>query len=246
MLAARSDHTLRPTLRVIDVVAIIVGTVVGAGIFRTPSLVAANATSEAAALGAWVAGGAISLIGALCYAELAAAYPSPGGDYHDLARAFGVRLRFSFCVAAHHRDPDRVHRAARLRHRRLRHQADVARPRLADRLRGADRRDHHRRPRDRRAAGAPDPERAHRRRGRGPGPGDHGRVRARGAGRLFHALGRRRPHAGVRSPDGRSCCSPTGDEPRRRTLPRRSGGPGGASRGLSCGASSRSPPSTCS
>src|SRR6185503_12946080 len=99
MLAARPDPTLRPTLRVIDVVAIIVGTVVGAGIFRTPSLVAANATSEAAALGAWVAGGAISLIGALCYAELAAAYPSPGGDYHYLGRAFGIRLAFLFAWA---------------------------------------------------------------------------------------------------------------------------------------------------
>jgi amino acid transporter len=99
MLATRSDPTLRPTLRVIDVVAIIVGTVVGAGIFRTPSLVAANASSEAVALGAWVAGGAISLIGALCYAELAAAYPSPGGDYHYLARAFGIRLAFLFAWA---------------------------------------------------------------------------------------------------------------------------------------------------
>jgi APA family basic amino acid/polyamine antiporter len=99
MLAARRDPTYRPTLRVIDVVAIIVGTVVGAGIFRTPSLVAASAPSEAAALGAWAVGGAISLIGALCYAELAAAYPSPGGDYHYLARAFGMRLAFLFAWA---------------------------------------------------------------------------------------------------------------------------------------------------
>jgi amino acid transporter len=99
MLVARPDPTLRPTLRVIDVVAIIVGTVVGAGIFRTPSLVAANAPSEAVALGAWAAGGAVSLVGALCYAELAAAYPSPGGDYHYLARAFGVRLAFLFAWA---------------------------------------------------------------------------------------------------------------------------------------------------
>ena len=79
MLAARLEPSYRPTLRVIDVVAIIVGTVVGAGIFRTPSLVAASAPSEAAALGAWAVGGAISLVGALCYAELAAAYPSPAG-----------------------------------------------------------------------------------------------------------------------------------------------------------------------
>src|SRR5258705_10132799 len=99
MLAVCRGDALRLTLRVMDVVAIIVGTVVGAGIFRTPSLVAANATSEAAALGAWVAGGAISLVGALCYAGLAAAYPSPGGDYHYLTRAFGIRLAFLFAWA---------------------------------------------------------------------------------------------------------------------------------------------------
>ena len=99
MRPAGSDAALRPTLGVIDVMAIIVGTVVGAGIFRTPSLVAANATSEALALTAWAAGGVISLIGALCYAELATAYPSPGGDYHYLGRAFGDRLAFLFAWA---------------------------------------------------------------------------------------------------------------------------------------------------
>lgn len=99
MRPAGSDVALRPTLGVIDVMAIIVGTVVGAGIFRTPSLVAANATSEALALSAWAMGGVISLIGALCYAELAAAYPSPGGDYHYLGRAYGNRLAFLFAWA---------------------------------------------------------------------------------------------------------------------------------------------------
>ena len=99
MLAARPGHTLRPTLRVIDVVAIIVGTVVGAGIFRTPALVAANARSEAAALGAWVAGGAVSLVGALCYAELAAAYPSPGGTTTTSRAPSAARLAFLFAWA---------------------------------------------------------------------------------------------------------------------------------------------------
>jgi APA family basic amino acid/polyamine antiporter len=89
----------RPTLGVVDAMALIVGTVVGAGIFRTPPLVAANAASESAALLAWVAGGAISLIGALCYAELATAYPNAGGDYHYLTRAFGRRLAFLFAWA---------------------------------------------------------------------------------------------------------------------------------------------------
>lgn len=96
---APADAAPRPTLRVMDAMALIVGTVVGAGIFRTPSLVAANAGSETAMLLAWVVGGAVSLIGALCYAELAAAYPHPGGDYHYLSRAFGRRLAFLFAWA---------------------------------------------------------------------------------------------------------------------------------------------------
>ncbi len=79
--------------------AITVGIVVGAGIFRTPSLVAGAASSEAMVLAAWAAGGVISLIGALCYAELASAYPNAGGDYHFLNRAFGRRLAFLYAWA---------------------------------------------------------------------------------------------------------------------------------------------------
>ena len=92
---SRKD-TPAPTLRVVDAIALIIGTVVGAGIFRTPSLVAANASSEEMALLAWVAGGAISLVGALCYAELTTTFPHSGGDYHYLTRAFGRWLAFLF------------------------------------------------------------------------------------------------------------------------------------------------------
>jgi amino acid transporter len=59
------------TLGAREAVAITVGIVVGAGIFRTPSLVAGSADSVSAVLLAWAAGGLISLVGALCYAELA-------------------------------------------------------------------------------------------------------------------------------------------------------------------------------
>ncbi len=86
----------RPVLRVLDAMGLIVGTIIGAGIFRTPSLVASNANGEAAILFAWMLGGALSLVGALCYAELATAYPDAGGDYHFLRRAFGPRLAFLF------------------------------------------------------------------------------------------------------------------------------------------------------
>lgn len=92
---------LRPAqqLSLIDAVAIIVGIVIGAGIFRTPSLVAANTSSETMFLLAWVLGGLVSLIGALCYAELSTTFPNAGGDYHFLSHAFGKRLAFLFAWA---------------------------------------------------------------------------------------------------------------------------------------------------
>ncbi len=87
------------TLSVIDAVAIIVGIVVSVGIFRTPSIVAANSGNEGIALLVWLAGGVFSLIGALCYAELASTYPHTGGDYHYLTRAFGNYPAFMFAWA---------------------------------------------------------------------------------------------------------------------------------------------------
>ncbi len=86
-------------LTLVDAVAIIVGIVIGAGIFRFPSLVAGNLSSEWAILGVWLAGGVISLVGAVCYAELAGAFPDPGGEYHFLTRAYGWRVGTLFAWA---------------------------------------------------------------------------------------------------------------------------------------------------
>ena len=86
----------RPTLGPVQAIAIVVGIVIGAGIFKAPSLVAMNSPSEAWMMAAWVLGGVISIIGALCYCELATAYPSAGGDYHFLHRAFGRQVSFLF------------------------------------------------------------------------------------------------------------------------------------------------------
>lgn len=86
-------------LSLFDAVAVVVGIVIGAGIFRTPSLVAAQTGSVGWFLGVWLLGGLISLVGALCYAELAASYPHPGGDYHYLTRAFGGGTGFLFAWA---------------------------------------------------------------------------------------------------------------------------------------------------
>jgi basic amino acid/polyamine antiporter, APA family len=93
-------HSLpKPALAFIDAVALIVGIVIGAGIFETPALVAANAGSEIVVLLVWLLGGVMSLIGALCYAELATAYPHAGGNYYYLQRAFGNSLAFLFAWA---------------------------------------------------------------------------------------------------------------------------------------------------
>ena len=89
----------RPILRTRDAVAITVGIVLGAGIFRTPSLVAGGVSSELMMMAVWLAGGLIALIGALCYAELASAFPHAGGDYHYLRRAFGSRIAFLYAWA---------------------------------------------------------------------------------------------------------------------------------------------------
>jgi len=63
----------KPALTFVDAVAITVGIVIGAGIFETPSLVAVNVGGGGVALLAWLLGGGMSLVGALCYAELATA-----------------------------------------------------------------------------------------------------------------------------------------------------------------------------
>ncbi|MDZ8261466.1 APC family permease [Nostoc sp. ChiQUE01b] len=89
----------KPTLSTIDAGALIVGMVVGVGIFETPSLVAANAQTAGITIFAWFLGGVMSLIGALCYAELATAYPDAGGTYYYLLRAFGKNLAFLFAWA---------------------------------------------------------------------------------------------------------------------------------------------------
>ena len=86
----------RRQIGVWEAVSVCVGMVIGAGIFRSPAVVAANVGSDLEMMLAWAFGGAMSLIGALCFAEMAAAFPDPGGDYHFLRRALGARAGFLF------------------------------------------------------------------------------------------------------------------------------------------------------
>jgi len=87
------------SLAAIGAITIIIGIVVGAGIFRTPSLVASVTGDIGWVMTVWVLGGVISLIGALCYAELATTYPHAGGDYHFLSRAYGRNISFLYAWA---------------------------------------------------------------------------------------------------------------------------------------------------
>jgi len=93
------DSTLASTLSSFDVVALTVGVVIGASVFKTPALVAGNTGSGLLMLLAWILGAGVSLVGALCYAELATAYPHAGGDYHYFQRAYGEWVAFLFAWA---------------------------------------------------------------------------------------------------------------------------------------------------
>lgn len=89
----------RATLSLVDGMVLVVGMVVGIGVFATPSLVAQFAGSSTSYLGVWLLGGALTLIGALCYAELATAFPNAGGEYHFLSRAYGRGTALMFAWA---------------------------------------------------------------------------------------------------------------------------------------------------
>jgi APA family basic amino acid/polyamine antiporter len=96
MNSSQTVKNPKHALSTVDIVSLIVGTVLGAGIFKVPSMVAGQATQDIAIISVWLVGGLISMIGALCYAELASAFPHVGGEYHFLQKAFGKHLAFLY------------------------------------------------------------------------------------------------------------------------------------------------------
>ena len=79
-----------------DTVSIVIGIVVGASIFKVPKFVFENVEHAWQGVSIWIVGGGLSLIGALCYAELATTYPRSGGGYVYLTRAYGRIVGFLF------------------------------------------------------------------------------------------------------------------------------------------------------
>ncbi len=79
-----------------DVVSIVIGGVIGSGIFLVPKSIAGVLPSPLLMLSVWVAGGLLSYFGALAFAELGAAMPEAGGMYVFLREAYGPLLSFLF------------------------------------------------------------------------------------------------------------------------------------------------------
>jgi amino acid transporter len=95
----KPPEILPPQLGVYDVAAITAGIIIGSGIYRLPPLIAMNVAGGWEMLAMWIIGGAVALIGALCFAELAAAYPRQGGTYVYLNKAFGRAVGFLYVWA---------------------------------------------------------------------------------------------------------------------------------------------------
>jgi basic amino acid/polyamine antiporter, APA family len=95
-MVPRDPPLLERRLGVFSATTIIVGSMIGSGIFIAPSIMAGFIASPGLWLGLWIVGGALTLLGALSYAELAAMFPSAGGQYVFLREAFGPRVAFLY------------------------------------------------------------------------------------------------------------------------------------------------------
>ncbi len=90
------EPTLARRLGAFDATMIVMGGIIGAGIFVNPSVVARAVHTPLLVIGAWVAGGAIALIGAFVYAELAQLRPGVGGQYAYLRDAYHPIVAFLY------------------------------------------------------------------------------------------------------------------------------------------------------
>jgi APA family basic amino acid/polyamine antiporter len=88
------EHDLPRSLTGLDATTIVIGIVIGSGIFVLPNLIARNLPSAVGILSAWIISGVLSFFGALAYAELGAMMPATGGQYVYLREAYGPMCAF--------------------------------------------------------------------------------------------------------------------------------------------------------
>ncbi|HVC16185.1 MAG TPA: amino acid permease [Rhodanobacter sp.] len=91
---SRETSSYLRRLGVWDAAMIVIGGVIGAGIFRTPSTIAERTSGSLQMMALWVIGGLVTLAGALCFAELGARRPQAGGTYIYLREAWGPLSAF--------------------------------------------------------------------------------------------------------------------------------------------------------
>ena len=87
---------LKRALGIWSAAAIVVGTVIGSGIFLVPNTMVKNVGTPLMVFAVWIFGGMLTLFGALSYAELAAAMPEAGGEYVYLREAYGPLWGFIY------------------------------------------------------------------------------------------------------------------------------------------------------
>src|SRR5262249_14971746 len=97
--SSQSPRAPRQRLSLWDSICLIIGIIIGASIYETSPSIFRSSGGASMGMAAWALGGVVSLIGALCYAELASAYRTAGGDYTYLTRAYGPKVGFFFAWA---------------------------------------------------------------------------------------------------------------------------------------------------
>src|SRR5438309_11850809 len=96
MYDTTTQSALSRELGLAAVTALVIGEVIGVGIFLTPASMARSLGSPLWLLVVWLVMGAMALSGALCYSELAARFPEAGGGYVYLRRAYGPAVAFLY------------------------------------------------------------------------------------------------------------------------------------------------------
>uniref|UniRef100_A0A672QH94 Uncharacterized protein n=1 Tax=Sinocyclocheilus grahami TaxID=75366 RepID=A0A672QH94_SINGR len=93
--------TLKKEIGLLSACAIIIGNIIGSGIFISPKGVLEHSGSVGLALVVWVLGGGIAALGSLCYAELGVTIPKSGGDYSYVTEIFGGLMGYDRAIQVH-------------------------------------------------------------------------------------------------------------------------------------------------